>query len=157
MKNSMVMFIFPVFDRKYFRPNLEPSNLEPRLIRICRIQCWFWFCLDRKYPFWDNLVQKFKSQFKKKFGIVYNLSINYLNLMMQSSCSLVLFSNVFRNTCSWKFRNIYRKRSVSESLNKVAGLEACKETPAQVFSCEYCKIFMNTFFTEHHHWLLLLF
>ena len=28
MKNSMVMFIFPVFDRKYFRPNLEPSNLE---------------------------------------------------------------------------------------------------------------------------------
>ena len=24
-----------------------------------------------------------------------------------------------------------------------------KETPAQVFSCEYCKIFNNTYFEEH--------
>ena len=23
------------------------------------------------------------------------------------------------------------------------------ETPAQVFSCEFCEIFKNTFFTEH--------
>ena len=36
--------------------------------------------------------------------------------------------------------------------NKVAG-GACnfikKETRAQVFSCEFCEIFKNTFFTEH--------
>ena len=36
--------------------------------------------------------------------------------------------------------------------NKVAGL-ACnfikKETLAQVFSCEFCEISKNTFFTEH--------
>ena len=36
--------------------------------------------------------------------------------------------------------------------NKVAGL-ACnftkKETPAQLFSCEFCDISKNTFFTEH--------
>ena len=30
-----------------------------------------------------------------------------------------------------------------------------KETPAQLFSCEYFEIFMNTFFTEHLGWLLL--
>ena len=30
-----------------------------------------------------------------------------------------------------------------------------KETVAQVFSCELCEIFMNTFFTEHLRWLLL--
>ena len=24
-----------------------------------------------------------------------------------------------------------------------------KETPAQVFSCEFCEIYWNTFFTEH--------
>ena len=55
-----------------------------------------------------------------------------------------------------------------ESFNKVAGLhqacnanqltgfymmEACnfikKEALAQVFSCEFCKISKNTFFTEH--------
>ena len=39
--------------------------------------------------------------------------------------------------------------------NKVAGLrpEACnfikKEALAQVFSCEFCEISKNTFFTEH--------
>ena len=32
-----------------------------RVIQICRIQCWISFCLDRKYPFWFILVQKFKK------------------------------------------------------------------------------------------------
>ena len=40
-----------------------------------------------------------------------------------------------------------------ESLfNKAAGLQACscikKETPAPMFSCEYCEIFKNTYFEE---------
>ena len=43
--------------------------------------------------------------------------------------------------------------------NKVAG--ACnvikKETLAQVFSCEFCKISLSTFFTEHLRRLLLFF
>ena len=48
------------------------------------------------------------------------------------------------------FRNIHMKTTVLESLfNKVAGLQACnKETPTQVFSCEYCEIFKNTYFEE---------
>ena len=36
--------------------------------------------------------------------------------------------------------------------NKVARLQACnfiKEAQTQVFSCEYCEIFKNTFFIEH--------
>ena len=42
------------------------------------------------------------------------------------------------------------KASVLESpFNKVAGLSVCnfikKETPAQMFSCEYCKNFKNSF------------
>ena len=32
-----------------------------------------------------------------------------------------------------------------------------KETLAQVFSCEFCKISKNTFFTEHLRWQLLIF
>ena len=37
-----------------------------------------------------------------------------------------------------------------ESLNKVADLNFIKkETLAQVFSCEFCEISKNTFFTEH--------
>ena len=38
-------------------------------------------------------------------------------------------------------------------LNEVTGLQASnfikKETVAQVFSCEFCEIFKNAFFTEH--------
>ena len=37
--------------------------------------------------------------------------------------------------------------------NKVTGLKTCifikKETPTQVFSYKYCKIFKNSFFMEH--------
>ena len=35
--------------------------------------------------------------------------------------------------------------------NKVAGgsCNIIKDTLAQVFSCEFCEIFKNTFFTEH--------
>ena len=28
-------------------------------------------------------------------------------------------------------------------------LTGIKETPTQVFPCEYCEIFKNTFFTDH--------
>ena len=43
---------------------------------------------------------------------------------------------------------------VLESLfNKAAGLPVCKfikkETPIQVFSCDYCKVFKKTYFEEH--------
>ena len=30
-----------------------------------------------------------------------------------------------------------------------------KETPSQVFSCQFCEIFKNIFFIEHLRWLLL--
>ena len=52
---------------------------------------------------------------------------------------------------------VFTRKHVLESLDKVAALKTKKETPTQVFSCEYCENFMNTFFTEHLHWLLLLF
>ena len=45
------------------------------------------------------------------------------------------------------------KRPVPEPFfNKVAGVawnSINKETLAQVFSCEFCEIFKNTYFTEH--------
>ena len=42
--------------------------------------------------------------------------------------------------------------------NKVAGLipaTLLKKETLQVFSCEFCQIFQNTFFTEHLLWLFL--
>ena len=66
------------------------------------------------------------------------------------------FANVLQNRCSWKFRSIHRKTLALESLfNKIADLKAGKETPTQVLSCKYCKIFKNIFFAEHFQWLLL--
>ena len=68
-KNSVLKFIFSVFDWKYpsfwkFVPKIKTfcwsSNLDSKLIWICRLRWWFSFFLDRKYPPWFNLVQKFK-------------------------------------------------------------------------------------------------
>ena len=46
-----------------------------------------------------------------------------------------------------------------QSLFLIKWPQACnfikKETLAQVFSCEFCEIFKNTFFTEHLWWLFL--
>ena len=54
--------------------------------------------------------------------------------------------------CSSSFQN--RKTPVLESLFLIKlQASACtfidKETLAQVFSCEFCEIYKNTFFTEH--------
>ena len=106
-----------------------------------------------------------KSQFKTKFGI-YNLLINYLNLMIQKQLlTSVLYKICLRGSRSQMFfeMDVFKNFAILagkhglESLNKVAGMKACKETPTQVFSCEYCEILKNIFFTEHLHWLLLVF
>ena len=49
-----------------------------------------------------------------------------------------------------KIRKIHWKTPVPESLlNKIAGHYIKKETLAHMFSCVFCKILKNTFFTEH--------
>ena len=74
--------------------------------------------------------------------------------------NLHLFAALFRRSnkrCSIK-KNLFRNftkfigKHLCQGLffNKVAGLNFIKkETLAQVFSCEFRKIFKNTFFTEH--------
>ena len=61
----------------------------------------------------------------------------------RSSLSRMFFKlDVLKNFCKF-----HRKTPVLETLfNKVAGL---KETSTQVFSCENCKIFKNTFFLRN--------
>ena len=48
---------------------------------------------------------------------------------------------------------------ISQTLQEMAcagvSLLIKKETPAQVFSCEFCEISKNTFFIEHLWWPLL--
>ena len=62
------------------------------------------------------------------------------------------FADGSQNRCSEKVRNICMKAAMFEPLfNK----HFYKEIAAQMFSCKYCKIFKNSFFTEHLLWLLL--
>ena len=75
--------------------------------------------------------------------------------MFKSSSSQMFFKiGVLKNFA------IFTGKHLCWSLfNKVAGWEACnffeKETPTHVSSCEYCKVFKNSFFTEHLQCLLL--
>ena len=54
------------------------------------------------------------------------------------------FADILQIRCSYKFPKFHQEIPVLESL-KVVGLK----TPAQVFSCEICEIFKNTFSTQH--------
>ena len=67
------------------------------------------------------------------------------------------FANVLQNRCSYKFLDILKKICLLEPLfNKVAGLMACnfseKQIPTHLFSCEYHKLFENSFFMEQVWW-----
>ena len=68
--------------------------------------------------------------------------------------SVQRFTEVIAQRCSVKnvfLENFAKKRgSRLQTCNFIKG-----ETLAEVFSCEFCKISQNTFFTEHLCWLLL--
>ena len=56
-----------------------------------------------------------------------------------------------KKRCTLKFRNIHGKTPVHMSLFLIK----LQESLVQVFSCELCEIYQNTFFTEHLRRLLL--
>ena len=55
-----------------------------------------------------------------------------------------------QDRCPEKIRKLHKEIPVLESLFKKVSRN--KETPAQVFSCEFCEAFKNTFFAEHLRW-----
>ena len=80
--------------------------------------------------FLSNWPQKKNTRNEFHFGVFHVNSYKRLTRQQQPP-------EVFYNKrCSWKFRKIHRKTPVPEAL-------------AQVFSCEFCEISKNTFFTEH--------
>ena len=125
MQNSMMLFIFFVFEWKYsFWPILLQKfkivtlswNLVPTLIWTCKIQwsCSF-FCFWVEIPFWGKLGPKHQnSHFKLKFGSDSNSSIQNSKVM--------LIPSVF----DWKYlfwANLVQKvKIVSWSWNLVARL-----------------------------------
>ena len=66
-----------------------------------------------------------------------SLVFHFLLLLVQKQPPEVLY----KTRCSEKFHKIHRKTPVPKFIKK--------ETLAQVFSCEFCEISKNIFFTEH--------
>ena len=64
------------------------------------------------------------------------------NIFKKCSCS-----DVLQNRCSYEFTNIHKKITVTDDKYRTDGLQSYlkKETPTQVFSCEYHKMFENSF------------
>ena len=77
-------------------------------------------------------------------------------VVQRSSCPEVFYTNGILKTFA-KFTGKHLCQSLF--CNKFADFSPAtkKETLTQVFSCGFCKIFKNTFFTEHPQWLLLKF
>ena len=72
------------------------------------------------------------------------------NVLTKHFPTMQPFADILQNRFSYEFFRICKKISVLESLfNKVTGLIACnfikKQTPTQMFSCEYHKMFENSF------------
>ena len=64
-------------------------------------------------------------------------------------CTYLKFKKeVYLNLCRTSMIEIFRSSRPACNFNK-------KETLAQVFSCEFCEICKNTFFTEHFRWQVL--
>ena len=95
-------------------------------------------------------------------------------VLFNSSGSQIKTSNIDSYLISWyglPLRStrpeVFCKESVLKNFTKFTGKHLCqilffskvqllkRETLAQVFSCEFCEIFKNTFFIEHLQWLLL--
>ena len=71
---------------------------------------------------------------------------------IQNEISKSFFSVGFRSSRPV----LFCKKCVLRNFAKFTGpSQNSKETLAQVFSCEFCKILKNIFFDEHLHWLLL--
>ena len=109
------------------------------------------------FPFlWLNYDKKYGRELKVKIQSIYKVATIRSS---HQSCSMK--KDVLRNFAKSAGKHLCQ----SLILNKVVGVspffnclisfqpQACnfikKETLAQVFSCEFCEISKNTFFTEH--------
>ena len=129
MQNSMLMFIFSVFDREYvFWINLVQKikilssrwNSILKLVQICRIQwcCWL-FCFRLEIPFLGKSGPKNQNyQLKLKFGTYTNWNIQSSTVM-----STVMFTfSVFDQKYPFWADLVQKVKIISWSWNSVPRL-----------------------------------
>ena len=126
---------------------------------------------DKSFPTAQFIVERFHKPLRldisdKSGGLLvyvipYLLSRQLIKFEIHSDIQAILFEVNIRKE-KWFFLCIYKPPSMDsqyflDSLFYIRSShqrpQACnfikKETLAQVFSCEFCEIFYNTFFTEH--------
>ena len=88
------------------------------------------------------------NKYKKHFFSLLLLKIfrNFWNISRKKSMQERPFSGVYKIDVLKKFANFTKKFQWWSHFLKVS---RNKETPAQVFSCEFCEAFKSTIFTEH--------
>ena len=89
-------------------------------------------------------------------GILYKKSINHDLTSESNQRKVHFFYQIFRISRP----QVFCKKGLRRHFAKLTGKNLClrpatllkKETLAQVFSCEFCEIFKNTFITKHLWW-----
>ena len=110
---------------------------------------YYWPCCNdfsTIFPFYTNTT--IESINKLSYSVIFIKKINLLHL--HHWCFPGKFINFFRSN----HQNCFMKKSVLKIFcnihRKVSELQPYQEeTPTQMFSSEYCKIFKNTYFEEH--------
>ena len=134
--------------KHYSRRSVHVLCMEMRLESVINVNCYSLWAMNLLLSN-ENIAKGLSvplSNFQKILHAEVSLKRVYVqNRSCDRSCSMK--KSVLRNFAEFTRKHLCH----SLFLNKVAGL-ACnfikKETLAQVFSCEFCGISKNTFFTE---------
>ena len=75
------------------------------------------------------------------------VTTNYLTMFRNSRLEVFHKKGALRNFAKFTRKHLWQSQKACNFI--------IKETLAQAFSCEFCEISKNTFFTEHLWWLIL--
>ena len=100
------------------------------------------------YKWSSKYFEKINRNVENKNSVDYSITSEVIVFLQKEPPEVLCKKGYFRNFAKFTGKHLCQ----SHFFNKVAG-QACnfikKEALVQVFSCEFCEISTNTFFTEH--------
>ena len=121
---------------------------------------WFFYENRQEQLMWQKItMSSCNKTFKQVLSFFSNLTSTLFILRIALTSHLPEIRSKLR-TVFWEISLNSQENTCPRDYFLVnLQVEACnflkKETLSQVFSCKFCEIFKNTFFTEHLRWLLL--
>ena len=85
----------------------------------------------------------------KKINFKELRNLNNFKKLQSISVSFLLITSKRKDTYPSRLISEAATKGVLRNLTKFTETQNLQETLAQVFSCEFCEISKNTFFTEH--------